>query len=619
MSVRRSTEGAGVSSARTTQMTSARSTAPMKRSGSPRPLISDGQAIDLLLNGGSAPRAAAPEHETRFVDPGYGDIVASAAAGTPARPAGSAPLQAKLEVGASGDRFEQEADRVAEAVTRPDAPQARAPLSTTPAASTVQRACAACEHDATDRGQPPRPPGTEGIAGVLTGGAPLPVATRALFESRFGHDFGDVRIHTDPATATTARALGARAYTTGRDIVFAPDQFAPGTSDGQKLLAHELTHVVQQRQRTSGVPDLQRDDNDKQKKPAPIPWKYHYKDEEQAKQKIKELTEKGIAVEGPTKDKEGYTFIVHPISEAEAAATADALAKAEPTHAVTVAHEKLFKGGPSVPYVEDVPKCPDSIPVKPPEQVWPECFKTEIAANALKAKFDKAHISATVVPVTQSAFGLRFRPLTKAEAEAAGARAARQRSIGPDDVPFKVTTSENKKLHSFTFDVQAACPPGTTDLGEFLLTTYGVVQEKDFPDGEVESAPSLPRRTFRKGFLTSTKGPFYGVKMEGSGRALNGDFINYDSKKEKFTVDSCALDSKQECLKPNVSVAVPGDISTDKKSELLIEGVGTRIPADHGEAVGSQHIDLYVGETLSASEFNKRTFPHRKVCQKNVP
>jgi hypothetical protein len=77
-------------------------------------------------------------------------------------------------------------------------------------------------------------------------GQPLDAETRAFMEARFGHDFGQVRVHTDARAAESARAVNAAAYTVGRDIVFAPGHFAPGTQAGRHLLAHELTHVVQQ-------------------------------------------------------------------------------------------------------------------------------------------------------------------------------------------------------------------------------------------------------------------------------------------------------------------------------------------------------------------------------------
>jgi len=77
-------------------------------------------------------------------------------------------------------------------------------------------------------------------------GQPLDAPIRAFMEPRFGHDFGQARIHTDAKAADSARAVNALAYTVGRDIVFGDGQYAPHTSAGQKLLAHELTHVAQQ-------------------------------------------------------------------------------------------------------------------------------------------------------------------------------------------------------------------------------------------------------------------------------------------------------------------------------------------------------------------------------------
>jgi Domain of unknown function (DUF4157) len=83
---------------------------------------------------------------------------------------------------------------------------------------------------------------------VLAGpGQALDHATRASMEQRFGYDFGGVRIHTDTRAAESARAVHARAFTVGRNIVFGAGQFAPPSPPGRKLLGHELTHVVQQR------------------------------------------------------------------------------------------------------------------------------------------------------------------------------------------------------------------------------------------------------------------------------------------------------------------------------------------------------------------------------------
>lgn len=82
---------------------------------------------------------------------------------------------------------------------------------------------------------------------IGSGGTPLDPGTRADMESRFGQDFGDVRVHTDGAAQESARSVNAQAYTVGSDIVFQRDKYDPSTPDGQHMLAHELTHVVQQR------------------------------------------------------------------------------------------------------------------------------------------------------------------------------------------------------------------------------------------------------------------------------------------------------------------------------------------------------------------------------------
>lgn len=77
-------------------------------------------------------------------------------------------------------------------------------------------------------------------------GQPLDAQTRAFFEPRFGHDFSQVRVHTDASAAASARAVNALAYTVGRDVVFGAGQHQPATTSGMKLLAHELAHSVQQ-------------------------------------------------------------------------------------------------------------------------------------------------------------------------------------------------------------------------------------------------------------------------------------------------------------------------------------------------------------------------------------
>jgi hypothetical protein len=81
-------------------------------------------------------------------------------------------------------------------------------------------------------------------------GQPLPGTERTFFEPRFGANFSHVRIRNNPTAANVARSINARAFTRGHDVVFGKGEYTPGTSTGRRLLAHELTHVVQQRKAT---------------------------------------------------------------------------------------------------------------------------------------------------------------------------------------------------------------------------------------------------------------------------------------------------------------------------------------------------------------------------------
>jgi hypothetical protein len=172
--------------------------------------------------------------------------------------AGGATFQAKLEVGLPGDHFEQEADRVADRVVGGSAAGAGAirPASV----STLRRACAdrGPDDERTIQRAPaattvPASPATD--LPSIGPGRPLSPAARGYFEPRFGRAFDDVRIHAGPEANASARAVRARAYTVGHDIAFAAGQYAPETTEGRRLLAHELTHVVQQ---TGATARLQR-------------------------------------------------------------------------------------------------------------------------------------------------------------------------------------------------------------------------------------------------------------------------------------------------------------------------------------------------------------------------
>lgn len=117
-------------------------------------------------------------------------------------------------------------------------------------ASTLTGACNECEQKKLQRrAVAPSPHGIpDSVGDVLgTAGTPLDPVARREMESHFGHDFGNVRIHTDAHAAESARNVGALAYTVGSHVVFGAGQYAPTTHAGRHLLAHELTHTVQQR------------------------------------------------------------------------------------------------------------------------------------------------------------------------------------------------------------------------------------------------------------------------------------------------------------------------------------------------------------------------------------
>jgi hypothetical protein len=170
-----------------------------------------------------------------------------------AAPRSSGPphsVQARLEVSEPGDALEIEAERVADEVMRMPEPGGAVPPPTGRSGERVDRAGAACTAESElqrtesgTAGEAVAPPIVHDELGAP--GRPLDAAPRAFMEPRFGHDFGNVRIHDDARAAASARAVNALAYTHGSDIVFDAGRYAPDTAAGQHLLAHELAHTIQ--------------------------------------------------------------------------------------------------------------------------------------------------------------------------------------------------------------------------------------------------------------------------------------------------------------------------------------------------------------------------------------
>ncbi len=145
-------------------------------------------------------------------------------------------IQPKLTVGAAGDRYEQEADRVADQVVRSAEPK---PVARKKDGTGIQR-------KSNKEGFEAGPEVEQQITSLQGGGSPLPDQVRRYMEPRFGADFGQVRLHTDNQSAQLNHHLQAKAFTHGNDIYMGAGNYDPGSDAGKTLLAHELTHTIQQ-------------------------------------------------------------------------------------------------------------------------------------------------------------------------------------------------------------------------------------------------------------------------------------------------------------------------------------------------------------------------------------
>lgn len=177
-------------------------------------------------------------------------------------------LRPKLKIGQPNDKYEQEADRVAEQVMRMpeprstslsgDSSQAKNSISHKESIQRVSSTCA--EHKELIRAKINRnvnpevtPVTSSSIQSLQGGGQPLSGYERTFFEPRFGADFSNVRVHNNTRAASVARSVNARAFTHGHNIVFGEREYSSDTPSGRKLLAHELTHVVQQNSTTNFI------------------------------------------------------------------------------------------------------------------------------------------------------------------------------------------------------------------------------------------------------------------------------------------------------------------------------------------------------------------------------
>lgn len=152
-------------------------------------------------------------------------------------------IQPKLKIGDPNDQYEQEANRIAEQVMRMPEPKLRRQIEEEgeellQTKSLIQRWGSGSE------GGTEAPPIVHDV--LRSPGQPLDLNTRQFMESRFGHDFSQVRVHVDPKTAKSAQAINARAFTVGHHVFFGAGQYRPEMTRGRHILAHELAHTIQQ-------------------------------------------------------------------------------------------------------------------------------------------------------------------------------------------------------------------------------------------------------------------------------------------------------------------------------------------------------------------------------------
>lgn len=181
-------------------------------------------------------------------------------------------IQPKLTINSPNDRYEREANTMADQVMNISMPRHIPLFAPTPAAPGIQRKCAQCAaKEKEEEGTIMREAETAGSAPVATGlaaglngtkgrGAPLSGTTRQFMETAFGVDFSRVRVHADGPAAKMSRDIHAKAFTYGNDIYFNNGQYNPHSPQGRHLLAHELTHVVQQDGSSAGL--IQRAETD---------------------------------------------------------------------------------------------------------------------------------------------------------------------------------------------------------------------------------------------------------------------------------------------------------------------------------------------------------------------
>jgi hypothetical protein len=220
----------------------------------------------------------------------------------------------------------------------------------------------------------------------------------------------------------------------------------------------------------------------------------------------------------------------------------------------------------------------------------------------------EVNLHATTEKTADGRYAVRYQPISKAEAEAAGnASLAARRPYGSDIYQLQVLAADF--VESYAWKVSMPCPPGWRDAGTFKLTAYVLAQERDFPATPTIDDPCGLNGTYPSKFLFGQ-----GVRMQGSGITNKGQVVHFKGN-NCFEELDCARTRIGRCAKTGRTVAVdPKVISLG--SEVLVEDIGYRIAEDTGGAILGSHIDVYYGTALRLRQAWAHTREDRRVCVK---